>query len=101
MCVVSNIGDTYGRRDGWPWQPIRPVEPPPIVPGDFADMWREQTKDAEIDDLKKRVEVLEELLRKGKEYDRETGQPDCELDEKRQALKKIAEELGVEIAFPD
>lgn len=43
---------------------------------------------------------LEELLRKAKEYDRITGQPDCELDEKRLALKKIADEMGVPVQFP-
>lgn len=46
------------------------------------------------------VPNLEELMRKAKKYDEMTGQPDCELDEKRQALKKIADELGVEIQFP-
>ena len=46
------------------------------------------------------VPNFEELLRKAKAYDEMTGQPDCELDEKRLALKKIAEEMGVEIRFP-
>ena len=44
-------------------------------------------------------EQLEDILRRAREYDRITGQPDCELDEKRQALKKIADEMGVEIQF--
>lgn len=43
---------------------------------------------------------FEELLRRAKKYDEEHNQPDCELDEKRQALKRIADELGVEIRFP-
>ena len=42
---------------------------------------------------------LHELLEKAKKYDEEHNEPDCELDEKRQALKKIAEEMGVEIEF--
>lgn len=42
---------------------------------------------------------FEDLLRKAREYDKQNNEPDCELDEKRQALKKIAEELGVEIKF--
>ena len=41
-----------------------------------------------------------DLLRRAKDYDRENGEPDCELDEKRQALKKIADELGIAIEFP-
>lgn len=44
--------------------------------------------------------MFEELLRKAKKYDELTGQPDCELDEKRQALKKIADSMGIEIEFP-
>jgi len=44
------------------------------------------------DDLKK-------LLEEAKKYDEMTGQPDCELDEKRLALKKIADEMGVKIDF--
>jgi hypothetical protein len=42
---------------------------------------------------------FEELLRKAQKYDEEHNQPECELDEKRQALKKIADEMGVEIRF--
>lgn len=43
---------------------------------------------------------FEDLLRRAKKYDRDNNQPDCELDEKRAALKKIADEMGVEIRFP-
>jgi hypothetical protein len=105
MCVVSNIGDTYRDSGGWPWQPTIPSPPPECVPTSFKRAWDEHIKQAaetaEIDSLKKRVLALEELLRKGKEFDAETGQPDCELDEKKEALKKVAKELGVEINFPE
>lgn len=70
MCAVSMIMD-HGRE-----QP-RQIWLQPWWPGQF-----------------------EELLKKAKKYDEMTGQPDCELDEKRQALKKIADELGIEISFP-
>ncbi len=42
---------------------------------------------------------FEELLRKARKYDEENNEPDCELDDKRLALKKIADEMGVEIKF--
>jgi hypothetical protein len=45
------------------------------------------------------VEEFRRLLERAREYDRRNGEPDCELDEKRLALKKLAKELGVEISF--
>ena len=101
MCVVSNIGDHYRTGDGWPWKPVQPTVPvDPTIPPDFIKIWEEHAKDAEINDLKKRVESLEELLRKGKQYDDENGEPECEMDEKVELLKKLAKELGVELEFP-
>jgi hypothetical protein len=109
MCVVSNLGDHYGRRDTFPWQPAPPapwtLPPQPLLPQrqDFQkilDEWIARNEKTGDDPLEKRVAALEELLRKGKEHDAATGQPDCELDEKRERLKQLARELGVEIAFP-
>lgn len=42
---------------------------------------------------------FEQLLKKAREYDEEHNEPECEMDEKRKALQKIADELGVEIKF--
>lgn len=103
MCVYSNIGDHYRDRDHWPWRPEPyPFIPhPPTTPPDFDKIWKEweqkQAKAGEIDDLKKRIEALEELIRRGKEYDEAHGHPACELDEKKELLRKLAKELGVEI----
>ena len=38
-----------------------------------------------------------ELLRLGKEYDAEHGEPDCELDEKMAFLRKVAARVGVDL----
>jgi hypothetical protein len=38
-------------------------------------------------------------LERAREYDRKNGEPDCELDEKKQRLQKLAEELGIKIGF--
>ena len=40
-----------------------------------------------------------DLLQRAREYDKKHNQPDCELAEKRERLKKMADELGVEITF--
>jgi hypothetical protein len=105
MCVVSFIGDSYGDSNSWPWKPGRPSPPPPQVPQPFRKDWNDFIDSigqvAEIDSLKKRVADLEELIRKGKVFDAETGQPDCELESKKESLRKIAQELGVEITFPE
>lgn len=100
MCVVSNVGDHYGQwPDQWPWRPVQPTIPPNL-PDDFGESVRKALEGHEIADLRARIEKLEELLRKAKEYDTKTGQPDCEMDEKVELLKKLAKQLGVELRFP-
>ncbi len=100
MCVVSNVGDHYGDPNRWPWKPTTPIGPGPSVPEPFRKDWLDHIKDAEIEDLKKRVKSLEDLLKKAKQYDTDNGEPDCEIDEKVELLKKLAKELGVELEFP-
>lgn len=96
MCTVSMVMDHYtdiwGRRlipspapffpsdpnrEGWPVRPASPARP---------------ITDDELDEFRR-------LLERAREYDRKNNEPDCELDEKRQALKKLAEQMGVDIAF--
>lgn len=69
MCVVSNMMDTFR---GWPdkyWQQ------PYIVP------------------------MVEDIYKSAKKYDEKTGQPDCELESKKDLLRKIADEFGLKINF--
>jgi len=65
-----------------PWQ----VVPPPIQPIQPA------IPQTDIEEFRK-------LLERAREYDKRTGQPDCDLEEKRQRVKKLAQDLGVEISF--
>lgn len=39
------------------------------------------------------------LLERAREYDRKHNEPACELQEKRDLLKRLAQALGVEIDF--
>lgn len=92
MCVVSMLMDHY--KDKWtdPFYP-RPIQPsilpspvqpwPPIQP---------QISPLEVEEFKK-------LLERAREYDRKNNEPDCELEEKKQQVKKLAEDLGVKIDF--
>lgn len=45
------------------------------------------------------VEEFRELLRRARKYDKRNNEPDCEMEEKRERLRAIAKELGVEIDF--
>jgi len=88
MCVVSMVIDHYRER----WEPIQPQpqpywpwiivpQPPAIAPEEVAEFRR--------------------LLERAREYDKRHAEPDCELEEKKAALKAIAEKLGVDISFVD
>ena len=93
MCVVSNIGDAWGRTapDRWPT-----IFPTPYVPGTATGIQPPPTR-AEFDALKAEIEALKDLLLAAKEYDERTGQPDCETDDKVALIKAVAEAVGVDL----
>lgn len=103
MCTYSMVMD-WGQKKLQPykWEPVVPIEVYPSIPtittpgtnptvNPFVptDAWRKQF-----------LKDLVELLRDAKKYDEDNGEPDCELDSKKEKLKAIADELGVEISFP-
>lgn len=101
MCSVSNIGDQYGQD--WPkrWPNIDPpAMPNPNIPWTQpAIPWQippEVTKE-EFDKLKKEVEELKILLKAAKKYDEATDQKDCEMDQKVDFIKQIADAVGVDL----
>jgi hypothetical protein len=91
MCVVSNMGDYW--RETYP--PKHPWIGPYIEPSTIT-VFPGPTRE-EYEDLKREMEALKKLLQAGKEYDRETGQPDCEVSEKVAILKKLANLVGVDL----
>ena len=66
-----------------------PVNDPPLLPAFPRPISQE-----EVDEFRR-------LLDRAREYDLKNNEPDCEMDEKRQALKKIAKSMGVDISFVD
>lgn len=93
MCVSSMVMDHYGDK----WEKLRKemekfeyTYPTPIIP---------QPHPSPI--LLSELEELKILLEKAREYDKKNNQPDCGLDEKKERLRKLAEELGVKIDFID
>lgn len=94
MCVVSNIGDGY--RDTFPgrWPNVYPTPQPD--PSKFTFNFDNITRE-EFDALKAEVEELRKLLEAAKEFDKATGQPDCEMDDKVMLIKQLAELVGVDL----
>jgi hypothetical protein len=89
------IADDWNKRiiprNPWLEPTIHPGYPPIAYPPTPAPT-QEQ-----FDALRKEVEALKKLLKAAKIYDEETGQPDCETEEKIGMLKKIAALLGVDL----
>jgi hypothetical protein len=96
MCVVSNVGDYYGKRfpqdypDWFPKPQTLPVTPMiPIVPAGVSQ--------AEFDALKREVEQMKKLLKMAKKIDKATEQPNCEMESKVAMLKRLAQLVGVDL----
>lgn len=90
MCTVSNIGDGY--RDTFPdrWSGL--PTPKPFEPWTLPDTITKK----EFDELKKEVQELKKLIKAAKRFDDKTNQTDCEMDEKVEFIKKIAD-VGVDL----
>lgn len=98
MCIVSKVSDNFRNTLPYrfPWVPTEPMPhpTPPYIPPHVSR--------AEFDKLRKEVEELKELLKAAKRYDEATGQPDCEVAEKVDLIKRIAKLVGVDMedVFP-
>lgn len=81
MCVYSMVMDH--KRDEWDrrYPQWTRFEPPPDAP------------------TKEEIAEFRRLLERARDYDRKNNEPDCEMEEKRAKLRKLAKELGVEIDF--
>lgn len=93
MCASSMVGDHY--RDMWQTQPWYPAVTslPQTVVFNGPPISR-----AEFDELKRQVAEMKELLTRAKKYDEETGQRECEMDEKMDVLRKVAKLVGVDLS---
>lgn len=90
MCVMSMVMDAmyddwlerWAKEKKWEWN-IKPSTLPPIPFPSQEDL-----------------ALFYKLLERAKKYDEEHNQPDCELEEKKNKLKELAKEMGIEISFP-
>ena len=93
MCAVSAIMDHYGDK----WGRGAPIRSP------NSDFTFEMLTPAEIQKLREFIlndlPEFKALLERMRQYDIDNDQPDCELEEKKQRVLDLAEELGIEIDF--
>lgn len=85
MCVVSMVGDHFGQK----WSE-------PAYTQIFNNL--DTITRYEFDALKREVEEMKKLLERAVEYDRKNNEPECQIEEKMQTLKKVAELLGVDLS---
>ena len=99
MCVYSMIADHY--LDKWKQlppvrydplypQPYSPVVVPVVVPRPAVPAISQE----ELDEFRK-------LLRRARAYDRKNNEPECGLEEKKNQLRQLAQELGVTLKLDD
>lgn len=93
MCVYSMVSDHFidKWRDRINESPFAPYQPAPAT---FPINLEPRITDEEIREFRK-------LLERAREYDRKNNEPECELEEKKETLKELAKQLGVEITFPE
>lgn len=69
----------------------------------YTDTKTEPLTDDEIKALREFVKddipLFKDLLERARQYDIDNNEPDCELQEKKQRILDLAEELGIEIDF--
>jgi hypothetical protein len=84
--MVSNVGDGWAEQFPNKWPQFQPpyVPPPEVSKQDF-------------DALRKEVQELKELLKAAKKFDKNTGQPDCEMEKKIELIKAVAKMVGVDL----
>lgn len=93
MCVVSMVGDFYGER----FSPYKPWIQPDKGTATEIIISPTPPSRQEVDDLRKEVEVMKEMLRRAKIYDEENDEPNCEIEEKIEFLRGVAKFVGIDL----
>lgn len=102
MCVVSMILDHYNDEWGkwvsppqpnpYPvWPPLPWVIPPTISPTVPVQPILPLSKEDADEEFRR----FYELYKRAKKYDEENHEKDCELASKKEAIRKLAQEIGI------
>lgn len=109
MCVVSMVGDHYngkwlGSDDylGRTYPTIKPllgmIQKEIIVdPQIIALVSLQSTQQTELAALRKEVDEMKQLLVRAKAYDDANNEPNCEMEDKVELLKRVAAAVGVDL----
>lgn len=98
MCVLSFVGDDWSKRYPQEQQWIHPYIGPGDGSGQTSILFGPEVTKVEFDALKAELESLKKLLKAAKIYDEETGQADCEVEEKVALIKRLAELVDVDLS---
>lgn len=91
MCTVSFVGDHFKKKwDDWQPQIYPSTGIPPFLPVSSPSQ-------EDFDRLKEEVADLRRALEAAKLIDAVTGQPDCEMEDKMEFLRKVAELVGIDL----
>lgn len=95
MCTVSMINDHFSDK----WNGFKTY----TTDSTRIDSVSTPLTDEEIRLLRELVlrdmPEFKALLERARQYDIDNGEPDCELEEKKQRVLELADELGIEIDF--
>lgn len=94
MCMVSNTYDQYRPYIPQPspvWPPPNSTPLPFTIPNQTIPAQPRVAEGVENDWLKRLIGSLRQALEAAEEFDKLTGQPDCEDPEKAQLMEKVDE----------
>ena len=99
MCVYSMVVDHY--HDKWaPYVPYYPTVPAwPAVPNIPLPLPTITITPVTPQVTAAEIAEFRQLLDRARQYDKEHNEPDCDLQEKKDALKIIADRLGIDVSF--
>ena len=97
------IGDEFSKRwDPIDWKKLNPYVPNPNPTITFGPPTATAAEVAilrnQVEELKREVLLMKDLLKAAKIYDEKNGEPNCEMESKIAKLKEIAQLMGVDLS---
>jgi hypothetical protein len=96
MCSYSMVADHY--KDLWnrPYGPANPINPNQTIQYTPLPISPPPITREEFETLRRQVDEMLMLLKRAVKYDEANNEPECELEEKKDLLRKVAKLVGVD-----